>query len=271
MYSWPLKFRIGASALLRHDAFAATATAVPASKKSVVAASLSGHQAFQALLWHRLRAVAVVATATALTATNALAEDREETERCRNASLISDSLAVNGAPATVEGAVLDRTTGMPIFGALVQWSFDRHTMTGSTDINGNFAFRLPVTNQRRGERVKVSLQSNLYLSHTASIRACPGTNKPVVFSLMPKRENQIATVQGQIIDSTTGRGIVGANIAILIGDFPLEGLRASTDSEGNFTIPDVGFSDSLAIRVTTDSPPLSCSYYPQHRCSSPSG
>src|SRR5271169_4743628 len=66
------------------------------------------------------------------------------------------------APGTVSTTVQDHTSGRPVVGALVTWNFSGHAMTGSTDSEGHFAFRIPVADQKNGEPVKLTIQRNGY-------------------------------------------------------------------------------------------------------------
>lgn len=160
--------------------------------------------------------------------------------------------AANGA-GTVSTTVHDAATGRPLAGAIVNWSFGQHAMTGSTDDKGRFVFQLPIADREKGERVLLSLKSNGYARQTIGVTECPGTNPPLALALMPIA--RFGTVEGQVTNPVTGRGIPNATIAILIDNYPALGLSTTTDADGKYAIRQVGFAGDLTIQVTTDFPP----------------
>jgi hypothetical protein len=167
------------------------------------------------------------------------------------------SCSITAPPAdavgTVSGSVIDEAHERPVFAALIEWDFANQVMTSSTDAQGRFALRLPISNRTSGEQIKVSVRSNLHESDTANIVACPGANKPLIFRLKPT--TKFATVSGEVVDAATRRAVPNAIVAILIGKFPQPGLTATTDRNGRYTINHVGFAGDLVIQVTTSYSP----------------
>ena|SRR5215472_13396567 len=150
-----------------------------------------------------------------------------------------------GIPGVVNVAVRESTTDKPVAAALVNWSFTGHEMTGSTDNQGNFAFRLPIADRARGEAVKATIERNGFMPLARSVRACPGQNPALAVVLSPSQ--RFGTVKGRVTDSATGQGIGDVRVTIRIGRFPQPGLEAITDSNGSYAIAHVGFSQALTL------------------------
>jgi hypothetical protein len=156
--------------------------------------------------------------------------------------------------AALTTTVVDAATGRAVGGALVSWHTAEHAMRGSTDPRGRFAFTVPVA--PGGEALALTIQRNGYLSHPASIRACPGNNPPLAVRIT--RDTKFATLEGRVIDRITGKGVSGALIAILVDGYPQGGLSATTGETGSYTIRNIGFGDGLTIRVELTSPRPNC-------------
>jgi len=175
--------------------------------------------------------------------------------------------ATAAALGTVSTTVRDATTDQPVLGALVKWSFSEHgsrrgkrrrtssssAMTGSTDNRGRFAIQFPVADRKNGETARLTIERNGYSQLTTSVRVCPATNCALALMLTPAEK--FGTVEGQVTDPATGRGIPNANIAILIGRFPQIGLSATTGPDGKYAIRHVGFFSGLTLQATLTSPP----------------
>ena len=135
---------------------------------------------------------------------------------------IAPTVAAANGTGTVSTTVHDAATGRPLAGAIINWSFGQHAMTGSTDDKGRFVFQLPIADREKGDRVLLTLKSNGYASQTIGVRECPGINPPLALALMPIA--RFGTVEGQVTNPATGRGIPNATIAILMDKYPAVGL-----------------------------------------------
>jgi len=195
-----------------------------------------------------LQRLAAVVAAFLVTFAQAAAEESSPTDRCR----APPAMATAGAPGTVSASVRDATTGQPVSGALISWSFSGHEGPGSTDEQGRLALQLPVPDRKRGESVELTIERNGFAPQTASVQACPEENSPLTLMLTPA--HQFGTVQGTVTDPATGLGVPNAIVAILRGKFPLVGLSTTTDRDGKYAIQYIGFAVGLTLQVTPRSP-----------------
>jgi len=196
----------------------------------------------------RVQRLAAVVAAFLVTFAQAAAEESSPTDRCRATPAMATA-----APGAVSASVRDATTGQPVSGALISWSFSGHEGTGSTDELDRLALQLPVPDRRRGESVELTIERNGFAPQTASVQACPEENSPLTLMLTPAQ--QFGTVQGTVTDPATGLGVPNAIVAILRGKFPLVGLSATTDRDGKYAIQHIGFAGGLTLQVTPRSPP----------------
>jgi hypothetical protein len=63
--------------------------------------------------------------------------------------------AIRATTVIVSTTVRDKTTGQSIAGAVVNWTFSKYAMTGSTDEKGHLDFRLPIVDRTTGESLRV--------------------------------------------------------------------------------------------------------------------
>jgi hypothetical protein len=153
---------------------------------------------------------------------------------------------------TGTATVINAASGAPISGALVNWTYAGHTMRTATDSRGRMVFQVQVTNTTNGNPVALSVENNGYGSAAANATICPGTNTAVRVRLSAVAK--FGTVKGQVTDPTTGLGIPDATITVLIGKFPQPGLTATTDTNGRYSIPHVGFAGGLTLQAALAEP-----------------
>jgi hypothetical protein len=163
-------------------------------------------------------------------------------------------------PSTVQGRVLDKTSGKPVASAIVEWSANDHKQAGSTDSNGGFSFLIPMGrdsktrggDQGAAKEIILTTTANLYRRYEMRVQARPGETTWVDIRLDPKAAAEIGMVAGTLINSDNGRGIKGATVSIVGAGAE---LTATTGPDGAFNIGGVGFSPNLKIRITTRLPP----------------
>jgi len=198
----------------------------------------------------------------------------EQSARCDAAQSTQAASA-----AVVQTLVVDSSTGGPIRGAIVAWTFrgnatsetkerarggfsgakgsddteDEQALLGSTDFSGRYSFQVPVLYRRDGQPVGLTIESNGYRTLVTSVRTCPGANLTVTLKLAPAK--RFVTVQGRVTDAVTGIGIPNATVALLNHAFPQPGLSATTSADGSYVIRRVGPAPGLSLQVTTETPP----------------
>jgi hypothetical protein len=164
-------------------------------------------------------------------------------------------------PSTVQGRVLDKTSGKPVVSAIVDWSADDLKQAASTDSNGAFSFLIPMGKDfknRGGEdrgaanEIILTTTANLYRRHELRVRPRPGETTWVDVRLQPKAVEEIGVVYGTLINSDTRRGIKDAIVSIVGAGGE---LTTTTGPDGAFNIGGVGFNPNLKIRITTRLPP----------------
>ena len=166
-------------------------------------------------------------------------------------------LAQTGAPPTIiQGTVSDQTTSAAIAGALLKWNDLTHKVTGTTDSNGNYAFAIPLVRAGQCESVTVLATGNTYAQAKRVIKICDSATMTVNFLLTPLPASQIGTVSGQLVGSLYGKfGIANATVSISKLSLPVAGLTTTTDANGFYSIPGVGFASGLTMHVTTEATP----------------
>jgi hypothetical protein len=159
-------------------------------------------------------------------------------------------------PSTVQGRVLDTTSGKPVASAIVEWSTDDHKQAGSTDPNGAFSFLIPIARDFKdggaASEIILTTTANLYRRDELRVRPRPGEKTRVDIRLEPKAATEVGMVSGTLINRDNGLGIKDATVSIMGAGAV---LNATTDPDGVFKISGVGFSPNLSIRITTHLPP----------------
>lgn len=160
-------------------------------------------------------------------------------------------------PTTIiQGVVSNATNGTAIPGALLRWNDSTRAVTGLSNAAGAYAFSIPLVGSSQCEKVTVIATGNLYVASGQSLNICAGTTTAVNFLLTPLSSAQIGTVSGQLVANLYGKfGVPGARVSIYKQGLPLAGLSTTTDRNGSYSIPGVGFSSGLVMKVTTASPP----------------
>ena len=160
------------------------------------------------------------------------------------------------ANTLIQGTVSDQITGASIVGALLKWNDSSHTVTGTTNSAGAYAFAIPLVGTGQCEKVAIQATGNLYTTSKKTLKICAGTTTPVNFTLTPLPANQIGTVSGQVLGNLFGKSAVAnATVSIYKLSLPVVGLVATTNARGFYSVPGVGFSTGLTIKVSTSTPP----------------
>ena len=171
------------------------------------------------------------------------------------AGSLVDARAQTRPTTIIQGVVSDQTNGSAIAGALLRWNDTTRSVTGLTNANGAFAFSIPLVRSGQCEKVTIIATGNLYATSGRSLNICAGSTTPVNFLLAPLAASQIGTVSGQVVANLYGKlGLSNAQVSIYKQGLPL-GLTTMTDANGFYSIPGVGFSTGLVMKVSTASPP----------------
>jgi hypothetical protein len=156
----------------------------------------------------------------------------------------------------IQGTASDQTSGAAIVGALLRWKDSTRTVTGTTNSSGAYAFSVPLVRSGQCEKVTILATGNLYESSKKALKICAGTTTAVNFLLTPLPAKQIGTVNGQVVGKLFGKlGIPNATVSIYNLSLPMAGLTATTDENGFYSIPGVGFATGLTIEASTLTPP----------------
>jgi hypothetical protein len=171
--------------------------------------------------------------------------------------LVATCLAQDVAPpppvvTVLQGKVVDRRTGRAVVDAFVEWKHGDRTQNSWTGAYGAYAFVIPVQDRDddgaradHGEFV-VSIRANLYLGAKANVQVHSGKTSVLNFALMPKPADQIGVLSGHVTNAKSGQDMGGVSISIVNAGAVLSTL---TNSDGTYTISDVGFSGGLVLDV----------------------
>jgi hypothetical protein len=159
------------------------------------------------------------------------------------------------SPAIIRGKVADNTSGAPIVGALVEWSYGARKLLGSTDAKGAYAFAVPVPKDGDNSRdftISVSTWSNIHEAATQMVRIRSGEVTALNFSLGVKPLAKIGLVHGRVTDTMTGQAVSGIVVSITGsgGD-----LTTTTLHDGTYNFPQIGLGRVIVVRAFAREPP----------------
>ena len=161
--------------------------------------------------------------------------------------------------ATVlKGQLMAPSSTTPVVNATVTWSVQGSSATPSpantatTDAGGVFAFEIPLA---ATTDVQISVNANLYNPFQINnIQLSPGGQTALSISspfLVPKASSEFGAVAGTV-QNTRGLPIPNATVSILgAGDL----FTATTDSNGNYQLANVGFNSNLTLQASTANTP----------------